>query len=136
MSISLATHNARACLEIADHKGECWLYEWSVTRGQHGLVVRLVCLDPETGEPAVDRAGLVRTYAVTLGDGWTSCHCPDSRFRAKKEARECKHVLASRELVELLRAMGFNPLRLMGPEKSSLPRHPADSRSAAKEQAS
>lgn len=106
MSVVLTTRQGRACLEIADHKGECWLYEWSVSRGRHGIVVRLCCLDPETGEPATDRAGRERTYAVTLGDGWTACHCPDAKFRARKEQRECKHCGAARELVQLLRAMG------------------------------
>jgi hypothetical protein len=105
VSVSLTTAGGRPALEIADHKGECWRYLWEVTRGRHGFVVKLVCLDPKTGEPAVDRAGLVRTYAVTLGDGWASCHCPDSRFRARKLQRPCKHESAARELVELLRAM-------------------------------
>jgi hypothetical protein len=106
VSVSLTTHQGRPCLEIADHKGEVFAYEWSVARGRHGLVVKLACLDPETGEPAVDRAGLVRTYAVTLGDGWTSCHCPDAKYRARKEQRLCKHSAAALELVQLLRAMG------------------------------
>lgn len=105
MSVLTVCHGT-PCVEIPDHKSEVWPYGWAITRGRSGLVVIFTCLDPKTGEPALDRSGRQRTYAVTLGDGWTSCPCPDSRYRARREGRLCKHGTCARELVPLLRAMG------------------------------
>ena len=94
MSVSLTTYRGRPALEIADHKGECWLYYWTVLPGRPWRV-RLGRIDPATG--LVDAV-----HTVTEGTPW-QCSCPDYVYRRKRiTGIDCKHSREGRELKALL----------------------------------
>lgn len=105
MSITLTTHRGRPALSIADHKGREWHYLYAVSATPAVWSVRLTAIDPETGEPACDRQGRERSYAVTFSGLGECCQCPDFTYRKRPAKEPCKHLQVARELRSVLAAI-------------------------------
>lgn len=83
MSISFTVRGGKPCVELSDHKGECWAYRYEVvTYTERVLAVRLTKL-----EDADEKA-----YMVQVGKGWQSCDCMDYQCRRRKAGDICKHL--------------------------------------------
>ena len=98
MELVLTTHAGRPAVEIEDHRGEAWKYTYRVRAGRRAWVVTLGCIDPATGEPAVDRRGRERSYVVTFTVLGRWCQCMDYQCRRRAAGEDCKHLRHARAL--------------------------------------
>lgn len=90
--------NGSVLLEIADSDGE--VRDYLVEAAPPGFAVWAVTLRRLDGEGG--------PYRVERLPGRWSCDCRDSKFRARTEARSCKHKVAVRGVYELIRRLSVH----------------------------
>jgi hypothetical protein len=99
MTVAISAEGGAACVELADHHGEVFQYEVRlVESGDPGW--RCWAVERQGDDPEKEHAHRVRSDGRT----WL-CSCPAFKFNRNRLTTACKHVRATREVIEFYKKL-------------------------------
>jgi hypothetical protein len=99
VTVAISADDGCACVELADHHGECWVYEVrAAPSGDPGW--KCWAVERRGDDPEKEHAHRVRN----LGKTWL-CSCKAFKFNRDRAVSACKHVRACREVLEFYRKL-------------------------------
>jgi hypothetical protein len=98
MTVAISAEGGAACVELADHHGEVFVYE--VYRLPDDLMEKRWAV-----ERRGDRTGK-HSHAVSLRDGkvW-GCSCRSFKFNVDRLTTGCKHTRSVQEVIEFYKKL-------------------------------
>jgi hypothetical protein len=94
VTVAISADSGAACVELADHRGEVFVYDVNPVDPVDGWQSWSVARRAEEGEePTKDHS-----HTVGTREGKWKCSCRDFYYRGR--LRPCKHIAACHEVLE------------------------------------